>query len=200
MSCARACWTPRGSKARRGELRGFQVPSWLHLASGGWSRFRSGLPRPGRSPAGFSSAFANSAAPRQVHIAFKAEGVHFPRPADGKRMTTFDWTPIRYRNVISVLKNPVLCRRFTPLRQEASIEPRSLMAGPVRPTGTFVLSGIARSCSRVITMATSIGRSLNAIRTQLAANAYGRKDGAKSAAAAAAPCSAAFWFAAAGWP
>ena len=43
---------------------------------------------------------------RQVHLALKAEQVHFPRPSDGKKMTTFDWTPIRYRNVISVLKNP----------------------------------------------------------------------------------------------
>jgi hypothetical protein len=34
------------------------------------------------------------------------EQVHFPRPSDGKKMVSFDWTPIRYRNVISVLKNP----------------------------------------------------------------------------------------------
>ena len=36
----------------------------------------------------------------------KADQIHFPRPSDGKRMVAFDWTPIRYRNVISVLKNP----------------------------------------------------------------------------------------------
>ena len=30
----------------------------------------------------------------------------FPRPSDGQKLVTFDWTPIRYRNVISVLKNP----------------------------------------------------------------------------------------------
>ena len=30
--------------------------------------------------------------------------VHFPRPSDGKRLVVFEWTPIRYRNVISVLK------------------------------------------------------------------------------------------------
>src|ERR1044072_5274713 len=34
------------------------------------------------------------------------EGIHFPRPSDGKKLVTFDWTPVRYRNVISVLKNP----------------------------------------------------------------------------------------------
>ena len=35
-----------------------------------------------------------------------ADQVHFPRPSDGKKLVAFEWTPIRYRNVISVLKNP----------------------------------------------------------------------------------------------
>jgi len=35
-----------------------------------------------------------------------ADQVHFPRPSDAKRLVAFDWTPIRYRNVITVLKNP----------------------------------------------------------------------------------------------
>jgi excisionase family DNA binding protein len=43
---------------------------------------------------------------RQVLLSMLAEGIHFPRPSDGKKLITFDWTPIRYRNVISVLKNP----------------------------------------------------------------------------------------------
>lgn len=43
---------------------------------------------------------------RQTHLSLTAEGVFFPRPSDGKRMTSFDWTPIRYRNVIALLKNP----------------------------------------------------------------------------------------------
>ena len=43
---------------------------------------------------------------RQVHLSLKDEHVHFPRPSDGKKMIFFEWTPIRYRNVISVLKNP----------------------------------------------------------------------------------------------
>jgi Resolvase, N terminal domain len=33
-------------------------------------------------------------------------GLFFPRPSDGRRLTSFDWTPIRYRNVIGLLKNP----------------------------------------------------------------------------------------------
>lgn len=43
---------------------------------------------------------------RQVLLTLRAEQVHFPRPSDGRTLTHFDWTPIRYRNVISVLKNP----------------------------------------------------------------------------------------------
>jgi DNA invertase Pin-like site-specific DNA recombinase len=43
---------------------------------------------------------------RQVLLSLRAEQVHFPRPSDGRTLTHFDWTPVRYRNVISVLKNP----------------------------------------------------------------------------------------------
>ena len=43
---------------------------------------------------------------RQVLLSMMAEQIHFPRPSDGKKLVAFAWTPIRYRNVISVLKNP----------------------------------------------------------------------------------------------
>src|SRR5881409_1681070 len=43
---------------------------------------------------------------RQVLLSLTADGLHFPRPSDGKKLVSFDWTPIRYRSVISVLKNP----------------------------------------------------------------------------------------------
>ena len=43
---------------------------------------------------------------RQTHLSLTKEGVFFPRPSDGKRLTSFDWTPLRYRNVIGILKNP----------------------------------------------------------------------------------------------
>src|ERR1700737_444506 len=43
---------------------------------------------------------------RQVFLSMLAEQVHFPQPSDGKKLIAFEWTPIRYRNVISVLKNP----------------------------------------------------------------------------------------------
>ena len=43
---------------------------------------------------------------RQTHLSLAAEDLVFPRPSDGKRLTSFAWTPIRYRNVIGLLKNP----------------------------------------------------------------------------------------------
>ena len=43
---------------------------------------------------------------RQVLMSMVGEQVCFPRPSDGKKLVSFDWTPVRYRNVISVLKNP----------------------------------------------------------------------------------------------
>ncbi|MHB1960639.1 MAG: recombinase family protein [Acidobacteriaceae bacterium] len=42
---------------------------------------------------------------RQVFLALRAAKIHFPRPSDGRTLVSFDWTLIRYRNVISVLKN-----------------------------------------------------------------------------------------------
>src|SRR5580693_506416 len=43
---------------------------------------------------------------RQVLLSMKADRIHFPRPSDEGRMTNFEWMPIRYRNVIAILKNP----------------------------------------------------------------------------------------------
>src|ERR1019366_5586749 len=43
---------------------------------------------------------------RQVLLSMTADQVHFPRPSDGKPMVAFDCPPIRYRNVISMHKNP----------------------------------------------------------------------------------------------
>jgi excisionase family DNA binding protein len=43
---------------------------------------------------------------RQVFLALRSAQIHFPRPSDGRTLVSFDWTLIRYRNVISVLKNP----------------------------------------------------------------------------------------------
>jgi excisionase family DNA binding protein len=43
---------------------------------------------------------------RQVLQSLQADQFHFPRPSDGKKLIAFDWTPIRYRSIIAVLKNP----------------------------------------------------------------------------------------------
>jgi hypothetical protein len=42
----------------------------------------------------------------QAFISMRAQQIHFLRPSAGKRLVAFEWTPICYRNVISVLKNP----------------------------------------------------------------------------------------------
>jgi excisionase family DNA binding protein len=43
---------------------------------------------------------------RQTLLSLRADQVHFPRPSNGKKSVAFEWTPIRYRTVLSVLKNP----------------------------------------------------------------------------------------------
>ena len=43
---------------------------------------------------------------RQAHLSLYQDGVHFPRPLDGKNMVHFEWIRIRYRNVMALLKNP----------------------------------------------------------------------------------------------
>jgi DNA invertase Pin-like site-specific DNA recombinase len=43
---------------------------------------------------------------RQVLLWMTLQNIHFPYPSDGRTLTSFEWRPIRYRNVISILKNP----------------------------------------------------------------------------------------------
>jgi excisionase family DNA binding protein len=43
---------------------------------------------------------------RQAFLSLLAEQIHFPRPTDGRTLTQIDWMLIRYRNVMSVLRNP----------------------------------------------------------------------------------------------
>src|SRR3954469_22841060 len=50
--------------------------------------------------------FREHGSARQVLLSLTAEQMHFPRPSDGKTLVSFEWTPIRYRSVISILKNP----------------------------------------------------------------------------------------------
>jgi DNA invertase Pin-like site-specific DNA recombinase len=43
---------------------------------------------------------------RQVLLWMVSQNIHFPYPSNGRALTSFEWRPIRYRNVISILKNP----------------------------------------------------------------------------------------------
>lgn len=91
------------SKARRGELR--YTPPIGYL----WDRHAGVLFDPDlriqEVVRQIFSRFQDLGSARQVLLAMADEGIHFPRPSDGVRLTSFDWRPIRYRNVIGVLKN-----------------------------------------------------------------------------------------------
>src|SRR3954470_17288579 len=69
-----------------------------------------------------SSAARQLGSARSVHLAMSADQVHFPRPSDGQKLVTFDWAPIRYRNVISVLKNPFYAGAYAYGKSEKRIE------------------------------------------------------------------------------
>jgi excisionase family DNA binding protein len=92
------------SKAGRGELR-ISVPigyTWHREIGLGFdpdARVQEAIRQ-------VFSRFRQLGSARQAHLALRREHVHFPRPSDGRKLVTFDWAPIRYRNVISVLKNP----------------------------------------------------------------------------------------------
>jgi DNA invertase Pin-like site-specific DNA recombinase len=92
------------AKARRGELR-ISVPIgyiWHREIGLGFDPDR----RIQEVVRLIFARFRQLGSARQVLLSMLAEGIHFPRPSDGKKLVAFDWTPIRYRNVISVLKNP----------------------------------------------------------------------------------------------
>ena len=92
------------AKARRGDLR-ISVPVGYI-----WHReIGLGLDPDLRIQEAIRSIFARFrelGSARQVLMAMTAERIHFPRPSEAGKLVTFDWTPIRYRNVISLLKNP----------------------------------------------------------------------------------------------
>jgi len=92
------------AKARRGELR-ISVPIgyiWHREAGLGFDpdlRIQEVIRL-------IFARFRELGSARQVMLSMTADKLHFPRPSDGKKLVSFEWTPIRYRNVISVLKNP----------------------------------------------------------------------------------------------
>ena len=94
--------------AKRAKARGrsaYQRADRLHLASRDWTRLDPNV-RIQEVVRLIFARFRQLGSARQVLLSMRAEGIHFPRPSDGKTLVDFDWTPVRYRNVISVLKNP----------------------------------------------------------------------------------------------
>src|SRR3954453_6746034 len=92
------------AKARRGELRisvpiGYVWHREIGLGLDPDLRLQQAIRR-------VFERFRQLGSARQAHLSLTADGLFFPRPSDGKRLTSFDWTPIRHRNVIGLLKNP----------------------------------------------------------------------------------------------
>jgi DNA invertase Pin-like site-specific DNA recombinase len=115
---------------------------------------------------------------RQVLLSMQAEQIHFPRPADEGRMTNCIWQPIRYRNVISVLKNPFYAGVYVYGKSEkrtSIVEGRARRTyGHYKPAGTWEVM-IKDHHEGYIDW-----EEFERNQKQLAINAYGRQDGAKS--------------------
>jgi DNA invertase Pin-like site-specific DNA recombinase len=115
---------------------------------------------------------------RQVMLSLAADEVHFPRPSDGKKMVSFDWTPIRYRNVISVLKNPFYAGVYVYGKSEKRttlVEGRLRKSyGHGKPLDQWDV--MLRDHHEAYIDWTEFERN----QKQLAVNAYGRVGGAKS--------------------
>src|SRR6266851_189973 len=92
------------SKARRGELR-ISIPVGYT-----WDRHVGlGLDPDRRLHEVIKlvfQKFRELGSARQVLLWMASQDIHFPYPSNGRTSTSFDWRPIRYRNVISILKNP----------------------------------------------------------------------------------------------
>ena len=92
------------SKAKRGELR---ISSPIGYA---WDRYVGlGLDPDRRLQEVIRlvfQKFRELGSARQVLLWMASQNIHFPYPSNGRTLTSFEWRPIRYRNVISILKNP----------------------------------------------------------------------------------------------
>src|SRR3981081_1599858 len=92
------------SKAKRGELR-ISIPIGYN-----WDRHVGlGLDPDRRLQEVIRlvfQKFRELGSARQVLLWMASQNIHFPSPSNGRTLTSFDWRPIRYRNVISILKNP----------------------------------------------------------------------------------------------
>jgi DNA invertase Pin-like site-specific DNA recombinase len=164
------------SKARRGELR-ISVPVgyiWHREIGLG---FDPDL-RVQEAVRLIFSRFRQLGSARQAHLSLKAEEVHFPRPSDGKRMVSFEWAPIRYRNVISALKNPFYAGAYAYGKSENRTE---IIDGRARKTyGHYRPLAECEILLKDHHEGYIDWPEFERNQKQLASNAYRRKDGAKS--------------------
>jgi excisionase family DNA binding protein len=164
------------AKARRGELRiGVPIGYVWHREHG------LGFDPDLRLQEAIRQVFARFrllGSARQVLLSLTADGLCFPRPSDGKRMTAFAWTPIRYRNVISLLKNPFYAGAYAYGKSEkrvAVVDGRARKTyGHVKQLETWEVL-IKDHHDGYIDWA-----EFERNQALLAANAYGRVGGAKS--------------------
>src|SRR3954449_4350267 len=164
------------AKARRGELRiGVPVGYVWHREVG--LGFDPDL-RLQEAIRLIFARFRELGSARQVLLSLTADGLHFPRPSDGKRMTTFDWTPVRYRNVIAVLKNPFYAGAYVYGKSEKRT---TVVDG--RPRKSYG-HGRPLEAWEVLLKEHHEGyigwAEFERNQTQLAANTYGRIGGVKS--------------------
>jgi excisionase family DNA binding protein len=115
---------------------------------------------------------------RQVLLSMTADQIHFPRPSDEGRMTSFTWLPIRYRNVISVLKNPFYAGVYVYGKSEkrtSIVDGRARRSyGHSKPIGTWEV--FIKDHHEGYISWDEYERN----QKQLALNNYGRADGVKS--------------------
>lgn len=107
------------AKARRGELR-FGVPVGLVWEQGGKIELDPDR-RIQESIRTVFRLFERLGSARKVLLRMHADGLPFPRPADGKRLTRgqLEWRPPAYRNIITVLQNPLYAGAYAYGRSEA---------------------------------------------------------------------------------
>jgi len=164
------------SKARRGELR-LSVPFgyiWHREAGLGLDpdlRLQEVIRL-------IFTRFRELGSARQVLLSMTADQIHFPRPSDEGRMTSFTWLPIRYRNVISVLKNPFYAGVYVYGKSEkrtSIVEGRARRSyGHSKPVGTWEV--FIKDHHEGYISWDEYERN----QQQLALNNYGRADGVKS--------------------
>lgn len=164
------------SKARRGELR-LSVPFgyiWHREAGLGLDpdlRLQEVIRL-------IFARFRELGSARQVLLSMKTDQIHFPRPSDEGRMTSFTWLPIRYRNVIAVLKNPFYAGVYVYGKSEkrtSIVEGRARRSyGHGKPMGTWEVF-IKDHHEGYISW-----EEYERNQSQLALNNYGRAGGVKS--------------------